>query len=215
MGAMSVPFLAGLDPGTRDALLDELNYLNTAELRRFCRRHGIPSAVHVRLPDGRLRRTGSVDRKAVVVDRVRRFLLTGEVPGATVIPASVVSEAPLPEEPRATDRLCFGCYDKHHAGLMAVLRGLTGGRFRNGAVARLLCMEYWTRGEAPTLADYASAWLVADERGLGLERGDHPEAAYLTDRARGRAGADWKRKRAEIAARVLTVLDRVPPPGPL
>lgn len=215
MGAMTVPFVAGLDPRARGTLLDELNYLNTAELRRFCQRHGIPSAVHVSLPDGRLRRTGSVDRKGVVLDRVRSYLLTGEVPGATVIPAWVVSETPLPEEPLPTDRLYFGCYDKHHPGLMAVLRGLTGGKFRNGAVARLLCVKFWTRGEAPTLAEYASAWLVADERGLGVERGDHPEAAYLTDRAKGEAGADWKHRRAEIAARVLTVLDQVPPPGTL
>ena len=33
---------------------------------------------------------------------------------------------------------------------MRLLRHLTAGRFRDGAVARVLAMEFWTRGEAPT-----------------------------------------------------------------
>lgn len=191
-------------------LLDDLNYLNMGELRSFCRRHGIPWTICVESPDGRLRRTGHGDRKAVVLDRVRWFLSTGEVAGPTVIPAAAVSDEPLPERPAPSDRLYFDCYDKQHRGLMAVLGELTDGRFRNGAIARLLCRDYWVRGEAPTLSTFAAAWMEADERGLGIERGDHPEAAYLTDRAAGTAGPDWKRKRAVIAARTLDALAQIP-----
>jgi hypothetical protein len=40
---------------------------------------------------------------------------------------------------------------------MRSLGELTDGRFRDGAVARVLAMEFWTRGEAPTLAEFARA----------------------------------------------------------
>ena len=40
---------------------------------------------------------------------------------------------------------------------MRLLRDLTGGRFKDGAVARVLAMQFWTRGEAPTLEASARA----------------------------------------------------------
>jgi hypothetical protein len=39
-----------------------------------------------------------------------------------------------------------------------LLRDLTGGRFKDGAVARILAMEFWTRGEAPTFEEFARSW---------------------------------------------------------
>ena len=48
---------------------------------------------------------------------------------------------------------------------MRSLGELTDGRFRDGAVARVLAMEFWTRGEG---------------------------YAYLTDLKHKRAGSDWK-----------------------
>jgi hypothetical protein len=56
---------------------------------------------------------------------------------------------------------------------------------------------------------FAAAWSEATERGLGIDRGEHPEAAYLTVRARGEAGPDWKARRAEYAAQALSYLERL------
>jgi len=153
--------LSDLDAAARNQLLQDLNYLNTSELRGFCRKHGISWRIYVAQPDGGVRATKDNDRKAIVLGRVR------------------------------------------------TLRRLTNGRFRDSAIARILLNEFWTKGEAPTMAEFASSWSRADSEGLGIDRGDHPEAAYLTDRARGSTGADWKAKRTAIAKRVLAVLDEL------
>lgn len=184
-------------------------YLNMSELRQVCRRFGIPWAIYVELPDGRRRRTKDVDRKLVVLQRLRRHLETGNVPDPTVYRASVHGHGPLPAHPDARDRLYYGHYDKNHDGLMSLLRSLTDGQFRNGALARLLCRDHWENGETPTFEEFAAAWSEANERGLGIDRGEHPEAAYLTDRARGEAGPDWKARRAEYAAQALSYLERL------
>ena len=63
-----------------------------------------------------------------------------------------------------------------------------------------------------TFAAFAEAWLEAERKGLGVDRGEHPEAAWLTDRARGTAGSDWKQKRSAIAARALATLDTIARP---
>lgn len=191
------------------ARLDEtIYYLNMAELRQVCRRFGVPWAIYLDHPDGR-RRTKDVHRKLVVLQRLRRHLETGETQEPTVYPGSVAAPGPLPEHPRPDDRLFYGHYDKRHEGLLRLLDSLTDGRFRNGAVARLLCRDYWERGETPTFEEFAHAWLAADERGFGVARGEHPEAAYLTDRAKGNAGPDWTAQRAAKAAEALAYLERL------
>ena len=86
-----------------------------------------------------------------------------------------------------------------------MLRRLTSGEFKDGAIARILAREFWTNGKAPTFAEFAKAWLKARKKGLGL----HPEAAWLTDRARNEAGKYWKAKRERKAKKVLKILSAI------
>ena len=57
---------------------------------------------------------------------------------------------------------------------MRLLRELTAGRFQDGAVARVLAMEFWTRGEAPTLEEFARSWTKAKTRSTGCSRRSTP-----------------------------------------
>jgi len=202
--------LAGLAPEEQRQLLDDLNYLNLQEIRSFCDRHGLPYRILVEAPD-RSRRTATrdTDRKPVILDRVCHYLATGDVPAATTIPAAIAR----PREPgRAlgpTDRLYYRWYDKTDPTVIGLLQDLTDGRFRNGALARVLLMEHWTRGEAPTFAEFADAWLAATNGRRDLLS---PEYAFLTDLRQGDAGADWKARRAARARRALELLDRIPRP---
>jgi len=93
-------------------------------------------------------------------------------------------------------------------GVVRVLRDLTGGRFRDGAVARIVAMKFWTRGEAPTLEEFARAWTKtkAEEHELLTQ-----EYAYLTDLQHQRAGEDWKAVRKAKAQSALTTLSRIAP----
>ncbi|MBL8858721.1 MAG: hypothetical protein JNL28_09465 [Planctomycetes bacterium] len=194
------------------ALLDDLNYLNLAEMRTFCRAHAIPYAICVETKTGELRKTADTDRKSVVLARVRRYLKTGRVPQATCFPAHIVREDALPKRLTPSDRLYYGHYEKHNPVMINLLKRLTDGRFRSGALARILAREFWSAGKAPTFAEFAAAWSRANPKGLGIADGLHPEAAWLTDRARGTADKNWKARRAQIAARVLKALRTIPRP---
>src|SRR4029453_7894291 len=177
---------------TKDAqarLLEELNYLNLTEIRGFCSDHGIPYKILAEYPKGKVRDTQDIDRKPIVLARVRHYLATGEVGQATCIPAEIVRYDDPPASPGPRDRLYYRWYAKEHTGILGSLAELTDGRFRDGAVARVLAMEFWTRGEAPTLGEFARAWskAKADQHRLLTA-----EYAYLTDLKQKRAGSDWK-----------------------
>lgn len=184
----------------------DLFYMNLGEIRTFCNDHGIPYRICVAAKDGTLRNTKDTDRKSVVLERVRHYLETGEIPPPTAFPERIVRTDGCPEELNPRDRLYYGWYDKKSPVMVGLLQALTDGKFRNGAIARILCREFWSAGKAPTFAEYAKAWLRENEKGLGY----HPEAAWLTDRARGEAGGDWKKKRVERAQRAMKVLAKIP-----
>lgn len=186
-------------------LLDDLNYLNTSEIKSFCKKHAIPYTISIATADGGRKRTRDDDRKGVILDRIRHFLTTGSVLPETCFPAEVVSFDAFPDSVSASDRLFYGQYDKTNLAMVAILKDLTGGTFKDGAVARILAREFWSRGEAPTLETYASAWLLATRK----HTRPNPEWAFLSDRANKTAGGDWKQLRNRKARKVLRILGQI------
>jgi hypothetical protein len=187
-------------------LFEEMNYLNLEEIRGFCSERGIPYRILAEYPDGKVKATKDTDRKPIVLARVRHYLATGKAGPPTRIPAEIVRLDTPPAKPGPRDRLYYRWYAKEHTGIIRALRELTGGRFRDGAVARVLAMEFWMRGTAPTLVEFAQAWTKADADRHRLLTAEY---AYLTDLKHKRAGSDWKRLRKAKAASALQTLARI------
>src|SRR6476469_1721561 len=199
-------FLSQLTASERAWLLEELNYMNLEEIRGFCSVRGIPYRIMAESADGKVKATKDTDRKPIVLARVRRYLTTGQVGQFTRIPAQIVREEKPPARLQPRDRLYYRWYAKEFDGVMRVLRDLTAGRFRDGAVARVLAMEFWTRGEAPTFDEFARSWTKAKSEQDQLLT---PEYAYLTDLKRKRGGPDWKALRKAKAQSALKTLARI------
>ncbi len=201
-------FLSQLTKSERERLLEEMNYMNLEEIRGFCSVRGIPYRIVAEYSNGKVKATKDTDRKPIVLARVRRYLTTGQVGQPTRIPAQIVRGESPPARPGLRDRLYYRWYAKEFEGVMRLLRNLTGGRFRDGAVARVLAMDFWMRGQAPTFEEFARAWTKAK---AGQHRLLTPEYAYLTDLRHQRAGGDWKALRKAKAKSALETLARIAP----
>ena len=201
-------FLSQLSKNDQERLLEELNYMNLEEIRGFCTNHRIPYRIVAECPNGTVKATKDTDRKPIVLARIRRYLTTGEAGQPTRIAAQIVRQENPPARPGPRDRLYYRWYAKEFEGVMRLLRDLTAGRFRDGAVARVVAMEFWTRGEAPTLEEFARSWTKAKAREHQLLT---PEYAYLTDLRHQRADGDWKAVRKAKAKSALKTLARIAP----
>ena len=189
-------------------LLEELNYMNLEEIRGFCSARGIPYRIIADYPNGKTKATKDTDRKPIVLARIRHYLTTGDVGRPTRIPARIVREERPPMRLRPSDRLYYRWYAKEFGGVMRLLRELTDRRFKDGAVARVVAMEFWTRGVAPTFEEFAEAWTNAKAEQHRLLT---PEYAYLTDLRNQRADADWKERRNTKAKSALATLAKIAP----
>lgn len=202
---MAVSFISKLPQGERQELLDDLNYLNISEIKSFCNRHSIPYRIAIETKDGGRKITKDDDRKGVMLDRIRHFLRTGVVLEETRFPASVVCFDQPADNITADDRLFYGQYDKTNHAMIALLKSMTDGQFKNGAIARILAREFWSSGKAPTYREFASAWMHASREHLG----PNPEWAFLSDRSSHGAVPDWKKLRKQKASKVLQVLKQI------
>jgi len=210
---MFAPPISFLPEDKRQELLDDLNYLTMAEIKSFCKRESIPYTIAIESKSeskskpkaGRRKKTREDDRKGVVLNRVRHFLQTGMILPETRFPATVVCFDAFPKRLTANDRLFYGQYDRKNRAMMILLKDLTGGKFRDGAIARILIREFWTSGRAPTFQEYASAWLKA----LRNHTKPNAEWAFLSDRARNAAGPDWKKLRIAKASKVTKTLRQI------
>ena len=199
------PLISELSQSDEQTLLEALNYLNMGEIKAFCKRHGIPYSIWIESDDGVRRKTKEFDRKGVILGRIRHYLKTAMILDATCFPAGVVCFDDLPKTLRPTDRLFYGQYDKKSDTLVGLLADLTDGRFRNGALARILAREFWSKGIAPTFQEFAASWLEAREN----HKRPKPEWAFLSDRADGKDTANWKRERAIKAEWVVNILNKL------
>jgi hypothetical protein len=202
---MPLVLFSKLPKGAQNELLDDLNYLNSTEIKSFCKRHSIPYRIAIQTRDGDTRTTKDVDRKGVMLKRIRHFLQTGVVLEQTCFPAAIVCCDPLPKNISEDDHLFYGQYDKTDCNLIALLKSLTNGQFKDGAIARILAREFWSKGEAPTLREYASGWIQASRE----HTRPNPEWAFLSDRANKLAVSDWKRWRAHKASKVMKLLNQI------
>jgi hypothetical protein len=202
IACMQVPFLTSLTEAEQNELLDDLNYLNMAEIKSFCRAHVIPFTIRVESTHGKKR--NEIDRKGVIeshspLPQHRRGLATNMLCG------KVVCFDRLTKPPSPDDRLFYGQYDKNNRAVFSLLKRLSEGKFQDGAIARIVAREFWSKGEAPNLQEicFRLAW-CSGENGEA-----HPEWAFLADRARGTAGSNWKRLRAKKAAKVMNLLNAI------
>jgi hypothetical protein len=200
--------LAQITKSEQARLLEELNYMNLEEIRGFCSARGIPYRIVAEYPNGKVKATVDSDRKPILLARVRRYLETGQAGQPTRIPATIVREQNPPARLEPGDRLYYRWYAKEFEGVMRLLRELTGGRFRDGAVARVVAMDFWTRGKAPTFEEFARAWTKAKAEQHRLLT---PDYAYLTDLRDKRADGNWKAVRKAKATSALVTLARIAP----
>jgi hypothetical protein len=185
--------------------LENIYYLNMKELRDFCDDHGIPYAIYFETENGRIRKSRDADRKGIVIDRVLHFINTGTIKPRTLFAKSVVRFEAIRSAPVESDRVFYGQYKDSDAGLLKLMRRLTDGHFEAGAISQEVLRECWTRGDAPTYREFARLWLKARK----AHTKPNPEWAFLTDRAKGIAGADWKQVRIEKASAAIALLKKI------
>lgn len=202
---MMASLIKNLTVKQQKELFPQLNYLNISEYQNFCKKHQILFHIYIELPNGKLKKTSDKDRKGIVLSRIKKYLLTGKIPKSTIIKKHVIQLTNDQQGLTPNDQLYYGQYNTKNKSWLDLLKNLTDGKFKDGAIAREVIREFWTKGKAPTYAEFAKAWLIACKK----HSRPNPEWAYLTDKANGFKNIDWKNYRKLQAQKALRTLNSI------
>ena len=187
----------------QNVLFKQLYYLNIEEYTELCTKFSIPISIFIKLPNGKLKKTIDKDRKGVILKKLKDYISTGRTQKPTVLSSKIVkplkgSSALTPDSP-----IFYGTYDRNDTRLWKLLSELTNGKFKDGAIARHVIRDFWTKGKAPSVKQFTKAWKKAIK--------DHgkpkPEWAYLTDLVSGMTQKDWKSYRVKQSKAALKILN--------
>lgn len=185
-------------------LFHNINYLNMAELKNYCNDIGIPYKIYIETSEGKLKKTSEIDRKGVIIKRIRSYVKTGKINKPTVFPNTVVSLTnKLPTVLKREHHVIYGEYKNLNKKILTLMKQLTKGEFEFGAIAQEIIRGCWLKGEAPTYSKFAKLWLIAKK----AHNKPNPEWAFLTDKHKGNAGTNWKKLRAEKAKKAINLLN--------
>jgi hypothetical protein len=182
----------------------DLNYLNMKEIKDFCIRVGIPFKIHY-YRDGKLRVSGEIDRKSIILERIRGYVKNRDVGQATVYAKKVVCFDPLPKVLNSSDRIFYGQYKTTHKNILSLMKDLTDGKFKFGAISQEVIRDFWREEKTPTYRQFAHAWI----KGIKAHTKPKPEWAYLTDLAAGMEKNAWKGLRQKKAKIVINYLHQL------
>ncbi len=181
--------------------IEDLNYLNMQEIKKLCSQLNIPYKIHYEY-ETQVRSSGEVDRKDIILARIRQFIENGSCTGKTIYPANVVSFAPLNSPLKANDLVYYGQYKTTQKPILKLMKSLTNNQFKFGAISQIVIRDFWRTGKAPSYLQFAHAWTKA----LRDHDKPRPEWAFLTDLAAGMNMKEWKKYRVEKAKAVLVKL---------
>lgn len=188
----------------KNKLFDCINYMNMSELKEFCNCIGIPYKICVENAERKLQKTSELDRKGIVIARIKAYAKTGKISRPTIFSLAVLSPSnKLPALLKSDHLVLYGEYKNGNDKILKLMQQLTKGEFAFGAIAQEIIRSCWTRGKAPTYAKFAKLWLTAKK----LHTQPNPEWAFLADKHHGDADLDWKKIRIKKAKNAIKILN--------
>lgn len=197
--------ISHLDKSEQTELLQNLNYLNIQELKSICNKLNIPYFINMEMPDGHIKQTRDMDRKGIVLKRIKYFLNTGKIQKQTIYLNSVICTDKLSNPLQENIRVFYGQFKSTDKNILFLMKRLTSNQFKFGAIAIMVLRDCWSKNIAPTYKEFAKLWLAANKAHIE----PNPEWAFLTDRKKGIAGNNWKRLRIQKAKAAMKILNAV------
>lgn len=189
----------------KEKIFLDMNYLNMQELKKFCNQYHIPYFIYVKTTNGTLKKTNVLERKGMILTKIKKFITTKKIPKPTVFPKNVVTEKELPKNLTAKDLVLYGQYKNGDEQILKLIKQLTDGQFKFGAIAQEVTRDFWSRGKEVNYEQFAKLWLKA----LAEHKKPNEEWAFLVDRHKGLDIKNWKELRNKKANEVMKVLNKI------
>lgn len=179
---------------------ENIYYLNISELKSLCELLRCPYEIFLRI-DNKYSTTGSCDRKKILIKRIID-VLNGKKVHKTVYKESVIKLNSVKVRFNKNDLVRYGEYKNGNQNILKLLKTLTDGKFKFGALSCELADKYWRQGIAPSFQEFAKKYMIE------LGKDPHPEWKYIDFIRKGGTIKEWKKKRNNVSKKIINMITK-------
>lgn len=155
-----------------EEIVKYLVFLNMDQLKSICSNYGIYYNIFIERNNNVIK-TSEVDHKETIINNISYYLKKNKIPPKTLYKKKIINFLKL-EKISKEDFIYYGQYKTTNKIILNLLKELTNGNFKFGAISQKIIRKIWKSNKLITYENFAKLWEKENEKG-GI---NYPELAY-------------------------------------
>ena len=118
-------------------------------------------------------KTSEVDHKETIINNISYYLKNKKVPPKTLYTKKIINFDKL-DKVSKDDFIYYGQYKTTNKNILNLLKELTNGKFKFGAISQKIIRKVWKNNKLITYKNFSNLWSKENEKG----EINYPELAY-------------------------------------
>ena len=155
-----------------EEIVKYLVFLNMDQLKSICSNYGIYYNIFIERNNNVIK-TSEVDHKETIINNISYYLKKNKIPPKTLYKKKIVNFDKLKKISKE-DFIFYGQYKTTNKIILNLLKELTNGNFKFGAISQKIIRKIWKSNKLITYENFAKLWEKENEKG----EINYPELAY-------------------------------------
>ena len=177
---------------TNDEVIKYLVFLNMKQLKSICDKYSIFYNIFIE-KDNKILKTSEVDHKETIINNISYYLKKNKVPPKTLYSEKIINFDKL-DKVSKDDIIYYGQYKTTNKNILNLLKGLTDGKFKFGAISQKIIRKTWKNNKLITYKDFAKLWANENKKG----EINYPELAYNQFMKKHGSTEEWFKHKKNI-----------------
>jgi len=168
--------------------------LNMQELKKICSKLGINDNIYIETNNG-IKKIYEHLHKEFIIDKIIK-VLSGKKDKKIIYSIKMQKYTPT-DNIKSTDYIYYGQYNTTDKNIKKILKTLTDGKFKCGAISQKIIKKHWAKNISLTYKEFAKKWLLEYNKGSI----NYDELAYNQFMKTNGNIKEWFEKKEKIVAK--------------
>ena len=177
---------------------ENIYVLSMHELKKICSKLGVDYNIYIETNDG-IKKIYEHLHKEFIIDKIIK-VLSGKKDKKIIYSIDMQKYAPT-DNIKSTDHIYYGQYNTTDKNIKKLLKTLTNGKFKYGAISQKIIKRHWAKNISLTYKEFAKKWLLEYSKGSV----NYDELAYNQFMKTNGNVEEWFKKKERIVAKFKTM----------
>ena len=181
-----------MDSKKLEQLIKYLVFLNMSQLKSICDNYEIYYNIFIE-KDNKIVKTSEVDHKETIINNISYYLKKKKVPPKTLYTKKIINFEKI-DKVTKDDFIYYGQYKTTNKNILNLLKELTDGKFKFGAISQKTIRKIWKKNKLITYENFAKLWAKENKKG----EINYPELAYNQFMKKHGSTEEWFKHKKNI-----------------